>query len=411
MYKVDRRYGSNEEYKALIDAAHEKDMKVIMDMIHNHIGDQHWWMNDLPTADWISSWDEEGMTSFRGSVTSDPYASEYDLNRLTRGWFNRRMPDLNNQNELLADYLIQNTIWWIEYTGVDGIRMDTYVYPDKEYMARWAKEVLEAYPDFNIVGEVWVNKAPIEAWWQYDPEGIDDGYNSHLPSVTDFPFANAARAALNEDFGWLEGLRRLYYVFAQDMGYADPYQNVIFLDNHDMGRIYETVGKNEAHFKMLYAFLMTTRGIPQVYYGTELMMEHENRGGDDEGWRQTIPGGFPGDSRSVFTADGRTDKENEILDYISALTNWRKDAVAVHEGKMVHFIPEKDIYVYFRVHDEQTVMVVMNNNKGTERLSRDRFSEILDGFTTAQNVLNGEIISVTEDFEVAGKTTSVFELK
>ena len=410
MYRVDRRYGSNEDYKELIDVTHKKGMKVIMDMIHNHIGDQHWWMNDLPTSDWISDWDTHGQSSFRGSVASDPYASEYDKDKLTKSWFNRRMPDLNNRNELLADYLIQNTLWWIEYSGVDGIRMDTYVYPDKDYMARWAKEVLEAYPDFNIVGEVWVNKTAIEPFWQYDPEGVDDGYNSHLPSVTDFPFALETRQAMNENFGWLEGLRRLYYIFAQDMHYSDPMQNVIFLDNHDMGRIYEQVGKNEAHFKMLYAFLMTARGIPQVYYGTELMMEHENKGGDDEGWRQTMPGGFPGDDRSVFTAEGRTDKENEIMEYVTALTKWRKTAVATHEGRLLHFVPENDIYVYFRIHEDQTVMIVMNNNEESVMIDKQRFSEVLDSFSLAENVITGEQISV-DGVEAEGKTTSIFELK
>ena len=411
LYRVDRRYGSNEEYKALVDETHKKDMKVIMDMIHNHIGDQHWWMKDLPTTDWVHDIEEYGTTNFRGAVASDPYASEHDSDKLMNGWFVPEMPDLNQKNELLADYLIQNTIWWIEYSGIDGIRMDTYVYPDQQYMARWAKEVLEAYPDFNIVGESWVNTVPAEAYWQYDEPGVDDGYDSNLPSVTDFQIANAARQAFNEDFGWLNGLSKLYYVLSQDFVYADPMLNVIFLDNHDMGRIYETVGKDEDYFKMAYAFLMTTRGIPQVYYGTELMMGHENRGGDDEGWRQTMPGGWPDDDRSVFTEEGRTDKENEIMDWISALTNWRKDAVAIHEGKLVHFVPENNVYVYFRVHEDQTVMVVMNAGEEPVTLYRDRFAEILVDFEIGIDVISGEEVEVSEDFDVAAKTAGVWELK
>ena len=411
LYRVDRRYGSNEEYKALIQKTHEKDMKVIMDMIHNHIGDQHWWMDDLPTADWVHDIEKYGTTNFRGAVGSDPYASDYDSDKLMNGWFVPEMPDLNQKNELLADYLIQNTIWWIEYSGIDGIRMDTYVYPDQEYMARWAKEVLEAYPNFNIVGESWVNTVPAEAYWQYDGPGLDDGYDSHLPSVTDFQIANAARQAFNEDFGWLTGLSKLYYVLSQDFVYADPMLNVIFLDNHDMGRIFETVGKDEDYFKMAYAFLMTTRGIPQVYYGTELMMAHENRGGDDEGWRQTMPGGWPDDDRSVFTEEGRTNKENEILNWITKLTEWRKDAVATHEGKLVHFVPENNTYVYFRVHEDQTVMVVMNAGEESITLNRDRFAEILDDFEVGTDVISGEEVDVTEDFEVVGKTAGVWELE
>ncbi len=411
LYKVDPRYGTNEEYKALIEATHQKGMKVIMDMIHNHIGDRHWWMKDLPTADWLHDFEKFGTTNFRGSVASDPYASQYDFNKLTNGWFVEEMPDLNQKNELLADYLIQNTIWWIEYSGIDGIRMDTYVYPDQEYMARWAKEVLAAYPDFNIVGEAWVNTVPAEAYWQYDEPGTDDGYNSNLPSVTDFPLSNAVREAFNEEFGWMTGLTKLYYVLSQDFVYADPMLNVIFLDNHDMGRIYETVGKDEDFFKMAYAFLMTTRGIPQVYYGTELMMGHEYRGGDDEAWRQTMPGGWPDDDRSVFTEEGRTSKENEILAYITKLNKWRKTAVAIHEGKLVHFIPENNVYIYFRTHEKQTVMVVLNANKEAVTLNKNRFAEVLDRFKVGVNVVSGERNPLNKNITISGKTAEIWELE
>ncbi len=410
LYKVDRRYGSNEEYKALIDEVHNRGMKVIMDMINNHIGDQHWWMKDLPTKDWVHDIEDYGTTSFRGSVASDPYASKYDYDKLTNGWFVREMPDLNQKNELLGDYLIQNTLWWIEYSGIDGIRMDTYVYPDKDFMAKWAKEVLEAYPNLNIVGEAWVNTVQMSGFWQYDGDGKSDGYQSNLPSVTDFPFANTVRSAFNENFGWMEGLRSLYYLFAQDAVYEDPMLNVIFLDNHDMGRIFETVRKNEQHFKMAYAFLMTARGIPQVYYGTELMLAHENRGGDDEGWRQTMPGGWPDDTRSVFTEEGRTEKEAEIFEYIKALTQWRQAAVATHEGRFLHFVPEENIYIYFRIHEQQTIMVIMNMNEEERMIGRDRYREILDDFTKGTNVLDKANIDLSKDFMVPGKTTTIWEL-
>ncbi|SMO84521.1 glycoside hydrolase family 13 protein [Gracilimonas mengyeensis] len=411
LYKVDRRYGSNELYKELVDRVHQRDMKVIMDMIHNHVGDKHWWMNDWPTKDWFHSWDEYGQTNFRGTVGSDPYASEYDRDKLLNGWFVPEMPDLNQNNELLADYLIQNTLWWIEYSGIDGIRMDTYVYPDQKYMARWSKEVLTAYPNFNIVGEAWVENVPNESYWQYDAPGVDDGYDSELPSVTDFPLSFAVRQGLNEEFSWANGLSKIYETIAQDRLYADPMKNVIFLDNHDMGRIYETLGKDEDLFKIAYMFLMTTRGIPQVYYGTELMMAHENRGGDDEAWRQTMPGGWPDDDRSVFTEGGRTEQENEIIDYITQLNQWRKDAVAIHEGKLVHFIPENNTYVYFRVHDEQTVMVVLNAGEEAATLNRDRFAEILDAFEVGVDVLSGQEVDVTQDFEITANTAGVWELR
>lgn len=411
LYKVDRRFGSNEEYKAMIETVHENGMKVIMDMIHNHIGDQHWWMKDLPTKDWVHDFEKLGQTNFRGSVASDPYASEFDSRKLVDGWFVPEMPDLNQDNELLTDYLIQNTLWWIEYTGVDGIRMDTYVYPDKHYMARWSKEVLEAYPTFNIVGEAWVNTVAGEAYWQEDKDGVDDGYDSELPSLTDFQFAFAVRKAFNEDFGWTEGLSQLYYVLSQDFLYSDPMMNVTFLDNHDMSRFFEHIGKREAEFKMALAWLMTTRGTPQIYYGTELMMGHENRGGDDEVWRQTMPGGFPNDSRSVFTKEGRTQKENEIHEYTKKLIHWRNSSPAIHEGKLVHFIPQDNVYVYFRVHKDQTVMVVMNNSEENRTLERVRFAEILDKFKSGQNVMNNRTIDLSDDFSVDAKSTVILELK
>mgnify|MGYP003631082955 FL=1 len=411
LYKVDRRFGSNEEYKDMIETVHEKGMKVIMDMIHNHIGDQHWWMKDLPTKDWVHDFEKLGQTNFRGSVASDPYASEFDSQKLVDGWFVPEMPDLNQDNELLTDYLIQNTLWWIEYTGVDGIRMDTYVYPDKDYMARWSKEVLEAYPGFNIVGEAWVNTVAGEAYWQEDKDGVDDGYDSELPSLTDFQFAFAVRKAFNEDFGWTEGLSQLYYVLSQDFLYSDPMKNVTFLDNHDMSRFFEHIGKREAEFKMALAWLMTTRGTPQIYYGTELMMGHENRGGDDEVWRQTMPGGFPNDSRSVFTKEGRTQKENEIHEYTKKLIHWRNSSPAIHEGKLVHFIPQDNVYVYFRVHKDQTVMVVMNNSEENRMLDRARFAEILDQFKSGENVLTSRTIDLSDDFSVDAKSTVILELK
>lgn len=411
LYKVDRRFGTNEEYKALVDKVHSMDMKVIMDMIHNHIGDQHWWMKDLPTKDWVHSWDKYGQTNYRGPVSSDPYASEYDSNKLLNGWFVKEMPDLNQKNELLADYLIQNTIWWIEYSGIDGIRMDTYVFPDKIYMARWSKEVLEAYPNFNIVGEAWLNFPGPESYWQYDQDGIDDGYNSHLPSVTDFPLAQAVDAALNEGFGWDNGLARIWNILSNDFLYTDPMKNVIFLDNHDMDRIYERVRKDEAHFKMAYTFLLTTRGIPQVYYGTELMMGHEYRGGDDEYRRPNMPGGWAGDERSVFTKEGRTDKENEIYKFVSHLGKWRQTSDAVKHGRLLHFVPYDGVYIYFRIHENQTVMVVMNQSEESKTIPRRVLAEVLDQFETGKNIFTGSTIDLSKDFEIAGKSAWVWELK
>ena len=410
MYKIDRRFGSNEEFIAFVEACHANGLKVIMDMIHNHIGDQHWWMKDLPFKNWVHDQKVYGNTSYRGSVASDPYASEYDEDKLIKGWFVDEMPDLDQRNEILADYLIQNTLWWIEYSGIDGIRMDTYVYPYKEYMARWAKEVIEAYPDFNIVGESWVNTVVHEAYWQEDKEGESDGYNSYLPSVTDFQIHFAIRDGFNSGFGWKSGLMKLYYALSQDRLYSDPMKNVIFLDNHDIGRIFSTLGENPDHLKMAYTFLLTTRGIPQVYYGTELAFKQGTQGGDGDK-RAEMPGGWDGDTRSVFTQAGRTAQENDMFDYVKKITNWRKTSDAIHHGKLLHYVPESNSYVYFRYTYNERVMVIMNMNDEPITLSRQKHIEMLRGYSAAENVITGEKVDISEDFIVTGKTTTVFSLK
>lgn len=410
MYKIDRRFGSNEEFVAFVKKCHDMGLKVIMDMIHNHIGDQHWWMKDLPFKDWVHDQSVYGNTSFRGTVASDPYASKFDMDQLQKGWFVNEMPDLNQHNPQLADYLIQNTLWWIEYSGIDGIRMDTYVYPYADYMARWAKETIEAYPGFNIVGESWVETVAHESYWQEDRDGENDGYNSYLPSVTDFQIHFALRDGFNQNFGWESGIMKLYYALSQDRLYSDPMKNVIFLDNHDLNRYYSTMGENMDHFKMSYAYLLTTRGIPQVYYGTELAFKQGNQGGDGDK-RADMPGGWEGDSRSVFTASGRTAAENDIHDYVTKVTQWRKGSKAIHDGKLVHFLPNNNIYVYFRYTDDERVMVVLNNNEGEATISRARHIELLRGFSTAKDVITGQSMDISKDFKVPGKTTSIFELK
>ena len=409
LYKVDRRFGSNADFKAFVQKCHDMDMKVIMDMIHNHIGDQHWWLKEMPTKDWLHDIDTYGTTSFRGEVQSDPYASKYDMDKLVKGWFVPELADLNQKNPILADYLIQNSIWWIEFSGVDGIRMDTYVYPYKEYLTRWVSEVIEAYPNFNIVGESWVNEVAHESYWQTGAPGTN-GYDSKLPSVTDFQVTFSVDKALTEEFGWDTGLRRLYYTLSQDRLYADPMKNVIFLDNHDLERFSNRVNNDFDLFKMGYTYLMTTRGIPQVYYGTELMLGNIT----SEGWskqRADMMGGWDTDERSVFNEDERTAQENEAYEFLRKITNWRKSSTIIHEGKLTHFVPEDNIYVFFRYTDSEAVMVVMNRNEETKSIKRDRFKEFLDKYTTGVNVMDGSTIDVKSDFEVGPKKTAVFELK
>ena len=410
MYQIDRRFGSNEEYRELVRQSHQRGLKVIMDMIHNHIGINHWWMADLPAKDWLHDLDTYGLTNFRGTIPADPNASQHDRDRLIKGWFVPEMPDLDQRNPLLADYLIQNTIWWIEYSEIDGIRMDTYIYPYPEYMARWAKEVLAAYPTFNIVGESWVETVAQEAYWQRDRPGFPDGYNSHLPSVTDFPYCFAVRKGLVEELSWEGGLNRLYYLFSQDFLYSNPNDNVIFLDNHDMSRIYEQLGQDKALFKMAYAILATSRGVPILYYGTELMMGHEHRGGDDEIWRQTMPGGWPGDARSVFDHSGRSKTENEILSYIQKINTWRKSSPAAHRGRLVHFLPESNTYIYFRVLADQAIMVAINANSEPVSLDMKRFDEITKDLPHGVDILSGLRHDLRAPIQIPAKTCLVLQL-
>jgi glycosidase len=387
LYQVDRRFGGNEAYLSFIDKSHAMGLKVIQDMVMNHIGSDHWLMHDLPEKDWVHQFPEFTRSNYQGNVISDPHRSAYDGQKMSDGWFDTTMPDVNQQNPLFATYLIQNTLWWIEYTGIDGIRMDTYPYPDKEFMARWAKTVMDEYPAFNIVGEVWLqNNIPATAYWQ-DGMVNADGYRSYLPTVTDFPLCFAVAQALNEPSGWDTGLRRLYNILSQDFIYPDAANNLIFLDNHDMTRFFLAVNRDLRKFKMGLVFLLTTRGIPEIYYGTELLMDgdasyHPNI-------RRDFPGGWPGDPVNAFAHAGRTDQQNEAFDFLKALLTWRKGQAVIHKGKLTHYIPEDNIYVYFRHDDAHRVMVVLNANDSAKQLDTTPFREDLAGAKKGVDVLNG----------------------
>jgi len=406
MYRVDPRFGSNEAFRGLVDAAHDRGLKVIMDMIHNHVGDHHWWMGDPPTDDWIHDFDTYGTTNYQGAAVIDPYASEHDREQLTNAWFVPSMPDLNQDNELLATYLIQNTLWWIESAGIDGIRMDTYFYADKEYMTRWTSAVLDEYPDFNIVGESWVPEVPHEAYWQDNFQAHPDGYDSDLPSVTDFPLSFAAQEAFSPGGG---GLHELYSTLAQDHVYPAPNELVTFLDNHDLERFFSVVEEDEDAFKLAYTFLMTTRGIPQVYYGTELMQPMLDVEGDGAK-RFDMPGGWPDDERSVFTEAGRTARENRAHDFVTTLTTWREDADVIHHGEFTHYIPQDGTYVYFRHDADDTVMVVLNDAEAPRDLDLARFEEQIRGYTEGRDVISGETVTLDDSLTVPAETPMVMEL-
>ena len=409
-YKLDPRIGTNEEYGKLVADCHKKNMGVIMDMVFNHCGHMHWWMQNLPSEDWVHQWPEFTRTNYRAPVNSDPHASEYDFRRMQDGWFDTSMPDLSQKNEFVANYLIQNSIWWVEYAGLDGIRMDTYPYSDQEFMARWIMRIMKEYPNFNVVGEAWLQKEAITSYYA-GSESERFGYNSFLPSVTDFPLHFAMQKAFHEDESWTEGMARLYYVLAQDFLYDDPLTNVIFADNHDLSRFYSLMGEDFDKYKMGMVFLMTTRGIPMVYYGTEILMTGEENMG--HGYiREDFPGGWQGDKINAFTGEGMDEKQAEAQEFLSLLQNWRKDKEVLHSGKLLHFVPESGIYVYFRTNDEEVIMVVLNNNNRERKMPLpERFDECLNGKRKAYEVITQTEIEDIKDIFLPPKSAMILEIK
>jgi len=341
-FKVDRRFGTNLEYKELSGKARDKGIKLIMDMIMNHCGSEHWWMDDLPSDDWINNPDDYFITNHRRTTLRDPYASDYDREHFTDGWFVPTMPDLNQRNPLLADYLVQNTLWWIEYLNLAGIRMDAYSYSDKDFMKDWTCAVMDEYPSFNICGEEWSLNPAVLAYWQKGKEN-PDGYTSCLPGLLDFPLQNALKNALTEQESWNTGMINLYDMLSNDFLYADPFKHVIFPDNHDMSRIFTQLNEDVGLFKLAIAYFATMRGTPQFYYGTEILMS--NIGDNSHGnIRSDFPGGWEGDQVNAFTNQGLIKEQKEARRFIKKLLNWRKTATAIHNGKLIHFVPVNGVY-------------------------------------------------------------------
>jgi glycosidase len=407
-YKVDRRLGTNEDYRKLGEAARARGIKLIMDMIFNHCGSEHWWMNDMPSKDWINFYPDYVITNHRRTVNQDPHASEYDSRIFTDGWFVPTMPDLNLRNPFMANYLIQNSIWWIENVGLSGIRMDTYPYPYKWAMAEWNKRVLREYPDFNIVGEEWTINPAIVSYWQRGQSNLD-GYRGELPGLMDFPLQNALSMALNEQEGWSSGMIRLYETLANDFLYPDPYNLVVFADNHDMERFYMQVGMDVNLFKLGMAFILTTRGIPQIFYGTEILMTHTE--GNDHGHiRKDFPGGWEGDKINGFTGRGLTTQELEIQDYFKKLLTWRKNCKVIHDGELTHFVPQDGVYVYFRHSSEGKVMVILNKNENQQILDLSRFRELLDKDVKGRDVVSGKVIELKDEILLKPMTPMIIEI-
>jgi glycosidase len=384
-------------------------MKVVMDMIFNHIGSGHWWMKDLPSSDWIHQFDEYTRTNYKASTYMDPYAASGDIKLMEQGWFAPTMPDLNQSNPLVETYLTQNSLWWIAWSDLDGIRMDTYPYPEPDMMSRWAKRVTDEFPGFFIVGEVWFDEPAQMAYWSLDKKN-NDGYRSNLPSVTDFPVCFATHTAFTSPASSNDGVERLYSVLSQDFLYSEPLRNVIFLDNHDMTRFFTQTGKSLAVYKLGLTFILTTRGIPQLYYGTEILMEGDKSKGDGD-LREDLPGGWAGDNKSVFTGANLTDEEKEAFNFTRNLLNWRKEKDVIHAGRLKHYITDDGLYVYFRYNKKESVMVILNSNDTKSRtITKEKYIESLHGFHKGYEVITSKTIDDLTSFIIEPKTAMIIEL-
>ncbi len=391
-YHVDRRFGSNELLRELVRLCHERNIKVVRDVVLNHIGSNHYWMHDLPTKDWVNQWPEFTRTTYRAPTLIDPYASDWDKKHFSDGWFDTAMPDLNQRNPHVANYLIQQAIWWIEYAGIDDFRIDTYTYSDQAFCSRWCKEVLDEYPNLNMFGEIWEYGIPVQGFFANDQPMTRAKFDSNLPGVVDFQLCFAIQEALTRQQGWQEGLSKVYYVLAQDYFYKDPLRNVIMLDNHDFSRFYTIIGEDFNKYKSGMAFLLTMRGIPQIYYATELLGTGNERPSHGN-IRKDFPGGWPGDPVNKFTSAGRTPQENEAYNFARTLIRYRNATPALQTGQLMQFVPEDDLYTYFRYDDSKTVMVTLNTSNVDKTLDTSRFAERMKGFSQARNIVTGETVT------------------
>ena len=408
-YRVDPRFGSNESYRDFIAEAATHGVGVIMDLIVNHIGSGHWWMNDLPTRDWLNFPDERVFTSHARTTHQDPYASEHDRRVFSGGWFSARMPDLNQRNPLLAEYLIQNAIWWIEYSGIHGIRQDTYPYSDKAFMSEWTRRIMTEYPEFSIVGEEWSPNPNVTSYWQRG-KANHDGYVSYLTHPMDFPLQIALRESLSGSHPqWRSPWTDAYEMLGNDYLYPDPQSLMIFPDNHDMARIFTQLDENYDLYRMAMVFYLTMRGVPQIFYGTEILLSHPGTSSHGA-LRMDFPGGWAGDETSGFTGAGLGAQQIEAQRFVRRLLNWRKDKAVIHSGKLMQFAPMGDVYTYFRYDAKETVMVIFNLGEDEIAMSTARFRERLGGATDAVDVISGARFDIAEKLTLGPRSVLLLEI-
>lgn len=410
-YHIDPRFGSNELYREFVAKAHEKDLKVIMDVVTNHCGVAHWWMTDMPFEDWVHVFPEYTGTNVCFSTNMDPNASSYDLNLQESGWFVPSMPDMNLNNPFVLQYFKQWAVWWIEYANLDGFRVDTYPYNEKEPMSEWCASVRAEYPSINIVGECWTSSIPQLAYWQGD-NANRDGFNSNLPAVMDFPLQEAICHALSCDNpGWGQGMTRVYDCLSHDFVYHDLSNMMIFAGNHDMNRIGDTIGKNPKRAKLAMTLMATMRGIPQIFYGDEMMFCSKDLSQGHGGLRVDFPGGWQEDKVNLFSSEGRTGLHKELFDYSQRLLQWRKGKEVIHNGQTMHFMTRDNTYAYFRYNDEEAVFVYINNSGETKRIPWSNYAEIAASLHDGVDVLSGEPTTVSDATEVGAHEALVVEFK
>lgn len=408
-YNVDKRLGGNEAYKKLIEAAHAKGLKIIQDAVYNHVGINHWILKDLPMKNWLNQWDTYTNTSYRDEPVVDIlHGSAADFKVQQNGWFVPFLPDLNHKNEFVANFLIQHALWTVENFGIDGWRIDTYQYNDLNFMNRCNAALSEEYPKMFITGENSVQSAYSQAY--FAKNNLNVPFKSTLPSANDFVLFNAINDALNQGFDWGKGFNRLYSTLAMDALYEDANLNMTFLDNHDMDRFYSVIGEDFNKYKLGVGFLLTTRGVPHLYYGTENLTKNFKNPSDAE-VRKDFEGGWADDKVNKFLASGRTEKENEAFDFVKKLANYRKTSEAITTGKLTQFLPQDGIYVYFRYTDSQTVMVIMSQSKDDKNIDTQRFAERMSGFTSAKNIMTDSSVGDLKSLKIPAMSITILELQ
>jgi glycosidase len=412
-YRIDPRLGSDDDYLRLVREAKARGIGVIQDIVLNHIGSGHAWVADLPTKDWLTNGGRFTPTRHARTAVSDPYAAKGDRENFMRGWFTADMPDLNQRQPLLATWLIQNSIWWVEHAGLAGIRADTWGYSDRDFLAQWTRAVLAEYPRLNIVGEEWSGNPVVVAYWQRGKQN-PDGYRSQLPALMDFPLHYVLRRALASDESWNGGFNELYEGLINDKLYPEPMNMVLFEGNHDVPRLYSALGEDPALWRMAIAYVLTMRGIPQLYYGTELLMTSPTQR-DDGATRQDFPGGWAGDAVNARTGAGLSPAQREAQDFVRRLMTWRKTATVIHHGRLTHYAPDEGTYVYFRHAGDKRVMVAFNKAQAERTLSTDRFADVLapEGrgrATGGTDVISGRRVDLARTLVLPARSVMVVEV-